>query len=322
MNRWLRLLLQLLSLALFGLILWWGGPEAWRQILSGDRRSILFSFLLLGVAAVFSAVRLRLISGALAGIELAPWRSFYYLNIAARALGLIAPRSLSTVGGKSVALRAMGIPLKRAIWIVVLDNSFDLGLLGLLITPALLFLKSLIPAAGFVALAAGLILTMIGALRWPAATGWLLSLVELLEHVPRVASALRLDVKAVAGVLPSSATVLQALGFSVLLNAALVACYYYVAQAVGLTCSWLTFAAVFPITQLSLVLAVTPGGLGLFDASWYGVLLLGGVSRQDALAFVIAQRAYIFVFVLLWAGFGALLSLTVKEQNNGKRSVS
>jgi uncharacterized membrane protein YbhN (UPF0104 family) len=55
--------------------------------------------------------------------------------------------------------------------------------------------------------------------------------------------------------------------------------------------------------------AVTPGGLGLFDAGWYGVLLLGGVPNQEALTFVIAQRAYIFIFVLVWAGFSVLLSL-------------
>lgn len=129
MKRWLRLALQLLSLALFGLVLWLGGPEAWQQVLAGDRGNILVSFLLIGSATMLSATRLRLIADSVAGRELAPWHRFYYLNMTARALGPVVPRSLSTLAGKSVALRALGISLRRSVWIVVMDNLFDLGLL-------------------------------------------------------------------------------------------------------------------------------------------------------------------------------------------------
>jgi uncharacterized membrane protein YbhN (UPF0104 family) len=116
----------------------------------------------------------------------------------------------------------------------------------------------------------------------------------------------------------SSSIVLQALGLSIVINSALATRFYFIARAAGLNLQplsypWLTFAACFPLTQLSLVIAVTPGGLGIFDASWYGVLLLGGLTHQDALTFVVAQRAYIFVFVLIWAGFSVLLSMVVRE---------
>ena len=309
MKRWLRLTLQLLSLALFGFILWLGGAEVWQHVLTGDRGSILVSFLLIGAATMLSATRLRSITESVAGGGLASWHHFYYLNITTRAIGLVVPRSLSTVAGKSVALRAMGIPLKRAVWIVVLDNLFDLGLLGVLVVPSLLFLRNGVSPVGFTALTVGLIVAATGALWWITITGRMLSLIKWLGRIPWLASALHLDPESAADLLPSRTTALKALGLSVLLNAAIAACFYYVAQAVGLTYSWRLFAAGFPMTQLSLVLAVTPGGLGLFDAGWYGVLLLGGVSNQDALTFVIAQRAYVFLFVLIWAGFGTLLSL-------------
>jgi len=323
MNRYLRLVLQLLSLALFGLILWLGGAEAWRQILTGDRESILVSFLLIGSATILSAVRLRIVAGSVVDGALAPWRRFYYLNMTARALGLVAPRGLSAVGGKSLGLRAMGIPLKRAVWIVVLDNLFDLGLLSLLAVPALLFLRGEGSSIGFIVLALGLIMALGGVLWWAATAERFLTLIrwnrfaafytECLRHTPRLASALHLDPESAADLLPSRSAALQALGLSALLNTVIAASFYYISCAVGLTYPWLIFMAGFPITQLSLILAVTPGGLGLFDASWYGVLLLGGVPHQEALAFVVAQRAYIFVFVLIWAGFGALLSLTVER---------
>jgi len=310
MKRWLRLALQLLSLALFVFILWLGGPEVWEQILAGDRGSILVSFLLIGSATMLSATRLRAIARSVTDGTLSPWRRFYYLNVTTRALGLVVPRSLSTVGGKSVGLRAMGIPLKRAVWIVVLDNLFDLGLLGILVAPALLFLRGGISPAGFIALAVGLILIVASAFWWATVSGQLLSLVRWLGRIPWLPSALHLDTETSADLLPSRATTLQVLGLSLLLDSVLATYFYFIARAVGVIHPWLIFAAGFPMTQLSLVLAVTPGGLGLFDAGWYGVLLLGGVPHQEALTFVIAQRAYIFVFVLAWAGFGTLLSLT------------
>jgi uncharacterized membrane protein YbhN (UPF0104 family) len=315
MKRWPRLALQLLSLALFGLVLWLGGPEAWQQILAGDRGNILVSFLLIGSATMLSATRLRLIAGSVAGREVPSWRSFYYLNMTARALGLVVPRSLSTVAGKSVALRAFGLSLKRSVWIVLMDNLFDLGLLGVLTVPGLFFLKRGASPGSFIALALGLTLALAGGVWWATVSGRLLSLVGWLDRVPWLASALRLDPEGAADVLPSRSTVLRGLGLSALLNGALAACFYCIARAVGLAYPWLLFAAGFPATQLSLVLAVTPGGLGLFDAGWYGVLLLGGVPHQEALTFVIAQRAYVFVFVLIWAGFSTLLSLTAEGQN-------
>jgi uncharacterized protein (TIRG00374 family) len=325
MRRWIRLVLQLLSLVLFGLIFWLGGPEAWQQILAGDREDILAAFLLIGLVSMLSAARLRLLARSLAGQELASfsWRRFYYLNMTVRALGLVVPRSLGILAGKSAALRSLGVSLKRSVWIVLMDNLFDLGLLGILTVPSLFFLKGGLSSGGFVALALGLILALAGGLWWATAPGrlspcvgwWRTAAVQ--RCVSWLVSALHFDLENVInlGVVPTRSTALRALGLSVLLNGALAACFYCIARAVGLAYPWPVFAAGFPATQLSLVLAVTPGGLGLFEAGWYGVLLLGGVAQEEILTFVIAQRAYIFIFVLIWAGFSTLLSLMAEGQS-------
>jgi uncharacterized membrane protein YbhN (UPF0104 family) len=312
MKRWLRLVLQLLSLALFGLIFWLGGPEAWRQVLSGDLRGILPAFLLSGMAGMLAATRLRIIAGSVAGREMPSWCRFYYLNMTARALGLVVPRGLSTLGGKSVALKALGVPLKRSVWLVLMDNVFDVGLLSVLVIPSLLFLRGLISLGGFIALSLGLVAALGGGLWWAIATGRLIALLRWLGRIPWLASVLRIGPEIPADLLPPSPVSLKALGLSVLVNGVIALRFYYIARAVGLGYPCALFVAALPVTQLSLLLAVTPGGLGLFEAGWYGVLLLGGVISQDALSFVIAQRAYVFVFVLIWAGFSALLSLTAE----------
>jgi uncharacterized membrane protein YbhN (UPF0104 family) len=314
-KRWLRLALQLLSLALFGLILWSGGVEPWEQIMHSASEDVLVAFLLVGAATVLSATRLQIMVHSMVGRELAPWSHYYYLNMTARALGLVVPRSLSNLGGKSVALRALGVSLKRAVWLVMVDNLLDLLLLGVLVIPGLVFLRGAITLGGFAGLVFGLTLALVGALWWAATAGRWLPFTKTLTRIPWLGSVLRVDPEEADNVLPSRSTVLQALGLTALLNGALAVGFYYMALAVGVTSPWFIFAAGFPITQLSLVISVTPGGLGLFDAGWYGVLLLGGVSRGEALTFVVAQRAYLSVFVLVWAGVSTLLSLTTRKGN-------
>jgi len=248
------------------------------------------------------------------GSNQASWRRFYYLNTTLRAFALVIPRSLINFASKPVALRALGISLKRSIWIVLIDNLFDVGVLGALVIPAVLFLEGSISKSVFVVLVLIVILTMTGGLWWITAVGRLHPLVRRLGHTPRLGAILHINPEIAVDAVPNRPTSLRAFGLSLLLYLAITTSYYSIARAVGFSYLWLTFAASFPLTQLSLILAVTPGGLGLFDASWYGALLLNGVPQQEALDFVIAQRAYVFIFVLAWAGFSALLSLTVKEQ--------
>ena len=345
-SRLLVTMVQLLSLALFGLILWRGGLDAWKKALvtfsaEGNPASVLFSLLLTGLAGMLAAARLRLVAEAVAsGGRLASWRRFYQLNATVRALGLLIPRSLSTFAGKPVALRGLGLSLKRSAWVVLLDNLLDVVLLSAWLIPSLLFLKGWLSSYLFIALLGGCVLAVGLGVWWMAEgsaaedsaiassrLGTLARYITRLLQIQPLKSLLPdqidLNTDSLASLLPirsaeSSAIVLQALGLSIVINSALATRFYFIARAVGLNLQplsypWLIFAACFPLTQLSLVIAVTPGGLGLFDASWYGVLLLGGLTHQDALTFVVAQRAYIFIFVLVWAGFSVLLSMTVRE---------
>ena len=55
----------------------------------------------------------------------------------------------------------------------------------------------------------------------------------------------------------------------------------------------------------------------MFELGWIGLLVLGGVSQSDAVAYSVAQRAYVVVAVLAWAAISLLLSLT--ERKNGNR---
>lgn len=317
LRRAVRIALQLLSLLIFALILWWAGPEPWLQIANSDWRLLLLGLLIYGVVGVISALRLRVVARALVTGEVGSRRRFYYLSMTARVLGLILPRGISTLGGKSVGLRALGISLRRSLWIVLVDNLFDIFTLGLAAIPAIFFLQNQIGAFLFVALTAALWALLAVILWLIIASGRLSPIVAwFFGRLPWLSRRLQLDERIVDHLFPRAAPAMNALAHTVALNVLLIATYAVIARALNLRAPALLFAAVFPITQLSLIVAVAPGGLGIFDLGWLGLLRLGDMAADDALTFVVAQRAFIYVFVLIWAGVSALLTLTEERGEN------
>lgn len=313
-RHWLRVTLQLLSLVLLGLLLWLGGMDVWQNILSGDPKDILMAFALLGAASMLAATRLQLISRAITGKDSASWRRFYHLSMTTRAAGLVVPRSLSTFAGKPVGLRGMGLSIKRAVWTVIVDNVLDLLVVGTWLIPSLFILQHGISVHAVTALTAVSTLLLVAGLWWATGAERFSPLVRLLKRVPWLNARVPAYRSGLDELVLARVPALQALGLSVLINGLLAARSGCIGRAIGLSHPWLIFLAGFPITQLSLVLAVTPGGIGTLDASWYGVLILGGMSHQEAITFVIAQRAYVSVFVLVWAAISVFLSLTERRR--------
>lgn len=315
MKPWLKRAFQLLSLALFGLILWQGGLEPWRQILSGELRFILAALLLRGGAGMIASLRLRTVTSALSNQPPFSWRRLYYLTMTTRALGLIVPRSLSTIGGKSVALRAFGVSLKRAVWIVMIDNLFDVLLLTALLLPSWFLLTGQMGAMGFATAVLLIILLLALAVWWGTAQSRMTFLINWAQKLPWIGPRLQQAAASGRPIFPAPAAALTTLGWTVLLNGVLAFSFYFIGRAVAVLAPAATYLAGFSFAQLSLIPAVTPGGLGIFDLGWLGLLRLGGVSQTDSLNFVIAQRAYIYIFVLIWAAFSALLSFTLSKQD-------
>ncbi|MCB9445408.1 MAG: hypothetical protein H6669_14370 [Ardenticatenaceae bacterium] len=55
MKRWLQWALILLSFVMFGVIVWYAGPEPWRQLLLADRRILLLAFCAKGLLVAQAA---------------------------------------------------------------------------------------------------------------------------------------------------------------------------------------------------------------------------------------------------------------------------
>jgi uncharacterized membrane protein YbhN (UPF0104 family) len=311
-----RLVIHILGLILLALIVWLGGPEAWKEVSRGKPGPIVTAFLLTGIANMLSAVRLKLVAEAASpGIWL-PWRRLYYLTMVANTAGLLLPRSVSTVAGKSVGLKTLGVSGRRSVSTVFVDNAFDLFLLMPLVLPGFLYLQGRIIGLWFGLLALGTCLVLAAFLWWILAGERLARLAIRLENPGRLRFLARFPIARGLRLLPERPTSLAVFGLTIGLNGILALRFYYVAMAVSLGYEWLLFMAVFPLTQLSLVF----GGLGIFDASWFGVLVLGGIPEQAALTFVIAQRAYIFIYILVWTAISYLATFINPSHKNLERS--
>lgn len=305
MNRWVRLGLLVVSLLLFGLILWWAGPETWQVVLRGDRTYFFTALLIYGMAGVASSSRLHWLTKAVSERKNIPWRRIYIVNWTARALGLVLPRSVSTIGGKAVALKALGVPLRQAVWIVFIDNAFDLLLLGLWVLPAVWWLQK--QTQTWVFWLVLVLMVMVAGLLvwWGTQPGRLEPFLRQVRRFPRLTKWLNLDENSF---IPTPAYALPSLVWTVVLHLILIISFYTIGQAVASPAALPLIASGYPFVQLSLIVAFAPGGLGLFDLGWLGLLRLGGLSESEALAFVVAQRAYVYVFVLVWALFSVTLS--------------
>lgn len=315
MNRWTRLLLQFLSVLLFIFILWWAGPDPWVQISRGKILPVLTAFSLHGVATLISAIRLKMITQSVTPqMQLPSLARFYSINILSRALGIVMPRSISGMGGKAAGLNRLGISLRRSLWIVMLDNLFDILVLTTLSIPALLFLTKTIDRTAFLPLCIASLTAPAFFTWWGANPRHAAFLLDKMMHIQWLANRFKLRELEIDSLLPSQKTSLAALLWSIALNFTLAFSFYFMGQAVSLQSEWSAYLASYPLAQLSLIIALAPGGLGIFDLGWLGLLQASGIPESAALTYVVAQRAYVTIYILILTGFGLLMPVLLSEK--------
>jgi uncharacterized membrane protein YbhN (UPF0104 family) len=222
---------------------------------------------------------------------------------------------LSGVGGKAAGLNRLGLSLPRALWVVMLDNLFDIFVLAALGIPAFLFLTKAINLSIFIALCVAALVILALLLFWGTDPKHAASLLGQLTRIRWLAEKLKLREIETGSLLPPQKIALIALGWSIALNFVLALSFYFMGDAVRLEANWSAFLASYPLAQLSLIIALAPGGLGIFDLGWLGLLQLSGVPESAALTYVIAQRAYVTIYVLILAGVGMLVSLVSPMKN-------
>ena len=310
-NRILSWVINLAGILVFGLILWLGGVEAWRQIVQGDWRYVLAA---LGVTLLWNLVaafRWSLIANRVVDAKICAYRYFFTYHMLGMLTGQVVPITIGMLGARPVALSlSQQVSLGRSALSVFMDKLFDLVLALLLVIPVALFLVGWIErplAFGIMGCVVVVAALLIGwqyeqAIRSFGQLGTRFS--QPLARVPVIGRRL---VRRLPGQLDrlSSETfvenrvALQAFLLTLVMYGLLSARLFFIAQALRLDIPWYLLAMGIAVTQLALVFSVTPGSLGFLEGGWAAVLGLAGLTLDQFTTFVIGRRALFLVFTLI-----------------------
>ncbi|MEQ1856744.1 MAG: lysylphosphatidylglycerol synthase domain-containing protein [Longimicrobiales bacterium] len=279
-----------LGLAVFVGVLFYLVPS-WAE-LSGQVE-VAVPFLVLGLlgaagAHVAVAARWKLLSEATGGNRLRFWAYLHSLLVT-RFIGQFAPSLAMDLVGRGVALRSVGSKrgVGHAMTLVVLERIFDL------VVPAGLLLWAVaVRQFGFADQAVPL---LVGATAL-----FLLLATPGLAPLTRLALAIyarfkRDPIDDVVEVTPWVSFQVALLG--VARFAAVLVQFAGIGAGVGLLLSWSDWAAATPVAQLTALVGITPGGLGVVEVGWWGGLAWVGVERPVIALYLLAQRTALIAFL-------------------------
>jgi uncharacterized protein (TIRG00374 family) len=311
-TRILSWLINVAGILVFGLILYFGGVQAWQHIVQGDWRYVLAAFAVTLLWNLTSAYRWSLIAEQVIDApEPIPFRYYFTYQMIGALIGQVMPITLGMLGARPVALSlSKGVSLKLSILSVFLDKLFDLALALLLALPVGLYLVGWIERPVAFGLIGGVVTVAVLLIAWRYE--------EIVEWAARAGSRLAKPLgwlpiigKRLAQRLPqqmdrlasttfvSNRLAVKAFLLTLVMYSLLAVRLVFIARALHLDIPWYLLFMGVGITQLALVFSVTPGSLGFLEGGWAAVLGLGGWSLGDISVFVIGRRAYVLVFTLI-----------------------
>jgi len=311
-NRILSWLINLAGILVFALLLYFGGIEAWQQIVTGDMRYVLAAFAATLLWDLVAAYRWSLIANRLAGEpEICPYRYFFTYHMLGMLMGQVVPVTVGMLGGRPVALSlSQQVPLRRSALSVFLDKLFDLFLALMLALPVALYLVGWIERPLAFGLIGGIVLLGVLLVAWQYEQTVRLAgrvgsaAAQPLTRLPIIGRRLvrklpqQLDRLSNGTVLENGLAV-RAFLLTLAMYSLLAVRLIFIAQALRLDIPWYLLFMGICITQLALIFSVTPGSLGFLEGGWWAVLSLGGLTLDQFTIFVLGRRAYVLVFTLL-----------------------
>ncbi len=231
-----RIVMIVVSVALFAAILWFGGVESWQAVLSGDPVLYLLAFVLSGIVPALSAWRLGTLVRTATGNEVACWRRFFHINMTAMCLGLFLPRNAALLGGKAAYLRTLGVPVLRGSWAVLMENLVDVLFLAVMVVPCGFVLVAGVGPGGFLVSIVASIAALFAMALWTHQRDWRAFAGSLVKRVPWIYRRLP---SPEGGFVPGPMRAVPLLGVTTAIHVSLALRAYVIALAIGLeACGW------------------------------------------------------------------------------------
>lgn len=247
----------------------------------------------------------------------ATWLQYYHYFTQSRALGFILPKDLTDFGVRIMWLKkSHQSKLSDASISVFLDRLYDLMIIMVILISILPYWLGLLPVIQTFVLM-GILIGLFGFLLI-AKQGFLLKisgiilniLVKVFSVFPFIKKKIPHQITLpdfqktirwrlyIASIIKMGFTMARFVAFAYALNV-------IVAPEIIILGT--------PLGQLGYLFSFTPGGLGIFEAGWYGILQLAKVSAQSALIFVVGQRLLTILLILILAFSSSLLRVLLKS---------
>ena len=294
------------GLGLFGLFAYLSGVEGFSRL--RHLQLIPLGGALLATLGITGSIAVRwgTLANAVGGKRVARWLDYYHYFIINRVLGFVLPKDITDLVGRSVWLKqSHGLSLSRAGASVVLDRLFDAMTLTMFLVASLPYWLRWVNAAVGIVLMVGFCI-VVGFLLFsrhkPLLSGveWLMNgALWLIYRVPwfrKRPSNLVLNLNLI-----DRSVVLRAYLFSVTKFVCVAGRMVFFAVALTVPISPMLLVLCTPVGQLTYLFAFTPGGLGIFEAGWIGILSLGGVKMEHAMTFVVGQRILTIIMIAILA---------------------
>jgi uncharacterized membrane protein YbhN (UPF0104 family) len=241
----------------------------------------------------------------LSGQERSDFFSLYRCLIDSYAIGKIIPMDVSLLGLRSYYLRRQKMSVSMAVFSVLLDRFLDLLLFLMMAVPSFFLITGVATATQSALILLFLLLLQGVVIAWKKGetVHFLLYLyrrflVRWLLKIPFLRTRLGGGDEAGEGPHFHLGSVIQIMGWNYIKYLFLCLRFFFTGLALGIQLPLVKSFFFLPFVQLSGLINITPGGLGVVEMGTYGALYLMGVPNAQIVLFVVGQRVLIFFIFL------------------------
>lgn len=296
------LLPTITGILLFALCLYLTDIPDIAAITDFNRSWLILAILAQGGFAIPMPWRWKIVSaGAKVFIPYLPaFKITAYTSLAAA----LVPQSLADLAGRGPwEARYTGCGLINATNIILCDRLLDIFIIGLFSPPALLLAAQIIDEKMAVWLGAGMLLS--GVLILFLLRDKFFLLFEIIfriihwifDHFSYLRGKFNWHISPISLSLKNLCLVYALSVFKFFVMACATYTYF---RVINLDFPFTLVFFSLPVTQFIFIFAFTPGGLGIFEFGWAGILSIHGSAGQDIALFIVSQRICFTLGVAVW----------------------